>query len=166
MGALERIAASGLVPVVRIERAADAPALARTLAAAGLPCIEITFRTDAAADAIRAIRAEAPDVLVGAGTVVSVDQLERALDAGASFIASPGLQADVVQICQARSAPVLPGVYTPTEIMRAMDLGLSVMKLFPASSAGGPAYLQALAGPFPTRQLSPSSTAPLMERWR
>jgi 2-dehydro-3-deoxyphosphogluconate aldolase/(4S)-4-hydroxy-2-oxoglutarate aldolase len=154
--ALERIAASGLVPVVRIERAPDAPELARTLAAAGLPCIEITFRTDAAADAIRAIRAEVPDVLVGAGTVVSVDQLERALDAGAGFVVSPGLQADVVRACLARSVPILPGVYTPTEIIAALDLGVSVLKLFPASSAGGPAYLKALAGPFPAVRFVPT----------
>jgi 2-dehydro-3-deoxyphosphogluconate aldolase/(4S)-4-hydroxy-2-oxoglutarate aldolase len=156
MSVLERIAASGLVPVVRIERADDAPELARTLAAAGLPCLEITFRTDAAGEAIRAVRREVPDVLVGAGTVVSVDQLERALDAGATFVVSPGLQADVVRRCQARAIPILPGVYTPSEIIAAMDLGVSVLKLFPASCAGGPAYLRALAGPFPTIRFMPT----------
>lgn len=153
---IDRIGASGLVPVVRIERAEDAPELARTLSVAGLPCIEITFRTDVAAESIRAIRAEVPDVLVGAGTVVSVDQLDRAIDAGASFIVSPGLQADVVRACLERSVPILPGVYTPTEIIKAMDLGLSVVKLFPASSAGGPAYLRALGGPFPQMRFVPT----------
>jgi len=153
---LERIAASGLVPVVRIDRAADAPDLARTLAGADLACIEITFRTVAAEDAIRAIRAEVPEVLVGAGTVVTLDQLDRALEAGAGFIVSPGLQADIVRVCQARSVPVVPGVYTPTEILAAVDLGLSVVKLFPASSAGGPAYLRALAGPFPSVSFVPT----------
>jgi 2-dehydro-3-deoxyphosphogluconate aldolase/(4S)-4-hydroxy-2-oxoglutarate aldolase len=156
VAAIDRIAATGLVPVVRIERAEDAPELARTLAAAGLPCIEITFRSDAAEDAIRAIRAEVPEVLLGAGTVVSVDQLNRALDAGASFVVSPGFQADVVRACLDRSVPVLPGVYTPTEIIQAMDLGLSVVKLFPASSAGGTAYLRALAGPFPQMRFVPT----------
>ncbi len=156
MTVLEQIAASGLVPVVRIERAADAPELARTLAGADLACIEITFRTDAAVDAIRAIRAEVPDVLVGAGTIVTLDQLDRALEAGALFIVSPGLQADVVRRCQARSVPVLPGVYTPTEILAAVDLGVSVAKLFPASAAGGPAYLRALAGPFPSVSFVPT----------
>lgn len=156
MSVIDRIAATGLVPVVRIERAEDAPELARALAAAGLPCIEITFRTDVAAASIRAIREQVPDALVGAGTVVSVEQLERALDAGAAFIVSPGLPEAVVRECLERSVPVLPGVYTPTEIIRAMDLGLSVLKLFPASSAGGPAYLKALAGPFPSMRFVPT----------
>ncbi len=153
---LEQIAASGLVPVVRIERAADAPELARTLAGADLACIEITFRTDAAVDAIRAIRAEVPEVLVGAGTVVTLDQLDRALEAEAQFIVSPGLQAAIVHGCQARHVPILPGVYTPTEILAAVDHGVSVVKLFPASAAGGPAYLRALAGPFPSVSFVPT----------
>ena len=156
MTALERITASGVVPVVRIERADDAAQLARTLAAAGLPCIEITFRSGAAVDAIRAIAGEVPEVLVGAGTVVSLDQLDRALAAGARFIVSPGLQPDVVRACLARDIPILAGVYTPTEILVAMDLGLSAVKLFPASSAGGPAYLRALAGPFPGMRFVPT----------
>jgi 2-dehydro-3-deoxyphosphogluconate aldolase / (4S)-4-hydroxy-2-oxoglutarate aldolase len=156
MTALEQIGAVGIVPVVQIERAQDAGQLARTLAGAGLPCIEITLRSAAAADAIRAICAEVPDVLVGAGTVVSVRQLDLALAAGASFIVSPGLQPEVVRACQARNIPILPGVYTPTEIIQAMDLGLWAVKLFPASSAGGPAYLQALAGPFPAMRFVPT----------
>jgi 2-dehydro-3-deoxyphosphogluconate aldolase/(4S)-4-hydroxy-2-oxoglutarate aldolase len=156
MAVIDQIAAVGLVPVVRIERAEDAPELARTLADAGLPCIEITFRSDAAEDAIRAIRAEVPEVLLGAGTVVSVAQLMRALDAGASYVVSPGFQPDVVRACLVRSIPVLPGVYTPTEVIQAMDMGLSVVKLFPASSAGGTAYLRALAGPFPQMRFVPT----------
>jgi 2-dehydro-3-deoxyphosphogluconate aldolase/(4S)-4-hydroxy-2-oxoglutarate aldolase len=153
---LEQIAASGVVPVVRIERAPDAAELARTLAGADLACIEITFRTDAAVDAIRAIRAGVPEVLVGAGTITTLDQVDRALEAGAAFIVSPGLQADVVRSCLAQSVPVLAGVYTPTEILTAVDLGLSVVKLFPASSAGGPAYLRTLAGPFPAVSFVPT----------
>jgi len=156
LAALERIAASGVLPVVRIERAQDAPALARTLVEAGLACIEITFRSDAAVDAIRAISADVPDALVGAGTVVSVEQLERALAAGATFVVSPGLQPEVVRACLDRNVPILPGVYTPTEVIQAMDLGLSAVKLFPASAAGGPAYLRALAGPFPGMRFVPT----------
>jgi 2-dehydro-3-deoxyphosphogluconate aldolase / (4S)-4-hydroxy-2-oxoglutarate aldolase len=152
----ERIAASGLLPVVRIDRAEDAVELALSLAAAGLPCIEITFRTVAAADAIRAIRVAVPHVLVGAGTIVSLDQLDRALDAGAAFIVSPGLQRGVVEACLGRSVPVLPGVYTPSEVIAGLDLGLSTLKLFPASSAGGPDYLRALAGPFPGVRFIPT----------
>jgi 2-dehydro-3-deoxyphosphogluconate aldolase/(4S)-4-hydroxy-2-oxoglutarate aldolase len=152
----ERIAASGIVPVVRIERAEDGPELARTLSGAGIGCIEITFRSDAAADAIRAIRAAVPEVLVGAGTVVSLAQLEIALAAGAMFVVSPGLQGDVVRACQERGSPILPGVFTPTDVIQAMDLGLSAVKLFPASTAGGPAYLRALAGPFPAMQFVPT----------
>lgn len=156
MTALERIETSGLVPVVRIEDARDAPELARTLAGAGLPCIEITFRSDAAEAAIRAVLDEVPEVLVGAGTVLSLTQLERALAAGAMFIVSPGLQVEVVQACLDRGVPVLPGILTPTELIRAMDLGLTVVKLFPAASAGGPAYLRALGGPFPTVRFVPT----------
>ena len=156
MSTLERIADSGLVPVVRIEHAEDAPALARTLSSAGLPCIEITFRSAAAADAIRAIQAEVPEMLVGAGTVVSLAQLDLALAAGAMFVVSPGLQVEVVRACQANGTAVIPGVFTPTEVIGAMDLGLSLVKLFPASSAGGPAYLRALAGPFPAMRFVPT----------
>lgn len=156
MSVLDQIAASGIVPVVRIERAEDAPTLARMLVGAGIGCIEITFRSDAAVDAIRTIRAEVPEILVGAGTVVSLDQLERALAAGASFVVSPGLQPVVVRACIAADVAVLPGVYTPTELIQAIDLGLSAVKLFPAASAGGPAYLRALAGPFPAMHFVPT----------
>ena len=105
---------------------------------------------------IRAIRTEVPDVLVGAGTVISRAQLDEALAAGAEFIVSPGLQVDVVRACQGGGTPVLPGVFTPTEVIQAMDLGLSVVKLFPASSAGGPAYLRTLGGPFPELRFVPT----------
>lgn len=156
MSAFERIAACGVVPVARIDRAADAPTLAGILAGAGLTCIEVTFRTEAAADAIAAIRAADPDMLVGAGTVVSMDQLDRAIEAGAAFVVSPGFQPDVVRACSERGLPVFPGVFTPSEILQALDAGLSALKLFPASSAGGPAYLRVLAGPFPTVRFMPT----------
>ena len=156
VGVVGQIAASGLVSVVRIEHPEDAPDLARTLIDAGLPCIEITFRSDAAEDAIGAIREAVPDAVVGAGTIVSLAQLERALAAGATFIVSPGLHEGVIGACMELDIPVLPGVLTPTELMRAVDLGLSAVKLFPAASFGGPAYLRALAGPFPTIRFVPT----------
>ncbi|HEY2888276.1 MAG TPA: bifunctional 4-hydroxy-2-oxoglutarate aldolase/2-dehydro-3-deoxy-phosphogluconate aldolase [Candidatus Limnocylindrales bacterium] len=153
---LDRIASCGVVPVIRIERPDDAPDLARALAGAGLTCLEITFRTGAAAEAIAAVRATQPDVLVGAGTVLSMAQLDQASEAGASFIVSPGFQPDVVQACIERGTPVLPGVLTPSEILAALDLGLTQLKLFPAASAGGPAYLRTLAGPFPDVRFMPT----------
>jgi 2-dehydro-3-deoxyphosphogluconate aldolase / (4S)-4-hydroxy-2-oxoglutarate aldolase len=156
VAAYERIAASGVVPVIRVERAEDAPALARALAGAGLSCLEITFRTDAAADAIAAIRSTDPDVLVGAGTVLSTDQVDRAIDAGAAFVVSPGFQPAVVRACLDRGLPIFPGVLTPSEVIQALDAGLTALKLFPAASAGGPAYLRALAGPFPTARFMPT----------
>ena len=156
MSAFEQMAACGVVPVVRIARAKDAPTLVGILARAGLTCVEVTFRTDAAADAIAAIRSEAPDVLVGAGTVVSMDQLDQACEVGAAFIVSPGFQPAVVRACFERGVPIFPGVLTPSEILQALDAGLSALKLFPAASAGGPAYLRTLAGPFPTVRFMPT----------
>ena len=156
MAALDRIAACGVVPVIRVERRDDAPALAQALAGAGLTCLEITFRTDAAADAIAAIRATDLDVLVGAGTVLSLAQLDRAIGAGAGFIVSPGFQPDVVRASLERGIPIVPGVFSPSDILAAVDLGLSELKLFPAAAAGGPAYLRALAGPFPDVRFMPT----------
>jgi 2-dehydro-3-deoxyphosphogluconate aldolase/(4S)-4-hydroxy-2-oxoglutarate aldolase len=156
VSALERIATAGVVPVIRIERPEDAPALAATLVGAGLDCLEITFRTEAAAEAIAAIRSTDLDVLVGAGTVTSIDQLDAASEAGASFIVSPGFQPAVVRACLDRGLPILPGVFTPSEVIQALEVGLTALKLFPAASAGGPAYLRSLAGPFPTIGFMPT----------
>ena len=166
MTALERIGTSGLVPVVRIEDARDAPELARTLAGAGLPCIEITFRSDAAEAAIRAVLDEVPDVLVGAGTVLSLTQLERALAAGAKFIVSPGLQVEVVQACLDRGVPVLPGILTPTELIRAMDLGLTVVKLFPGGVRGWPGLSAGARRPVPDRSGSCRPAGSMRPNWQ
>ena len=150
-----RLAALRLIPVVAIDEAEKAASLAAALVAGGLPCAEITFRTDAAVDAIARI-ALLGQVLVGAGTVLTVEQAERATSAGASFIVSPGLDAQVVEWCRERAVPVFPGVATPTELMRAVALGLDVVKLFPAEALGGMKTMQALAGPFPAVKFIPT----------
>jgi len=154
-----------LVPVVTIDAAADAAGLAGALAAGGLPIAEITFRTDAAAEAIGAIRAARPDVLVGAGTVLDAATVDRALDAGAEFIVAPGLNTSMVQRCLERGVAVVPGVATPTDIEAALALGLRLLKFFPAEALGGPAYLSAMSAPYrglrfmPTGGINPGNLA-------
>jgi 2-dehydro-3-deoxyphosphogluconate aldolase/(4S)-4-hydroxy-2-oxoglutarate aldolase len=143
-----RLRGLGVVPVVQIDDAADAVGLGRALAAGGLPVAEITFRTDAAADAIARLRGECPDVLVGAGTVLSTDTVDRAVAAGASFIVTPGLNPGVVEHCRARGIPVVPGVNSPTQVEQALGLGLSLLKFFPAVPSGGLPMLRALGGPY------------------
>jgi 2-dehydro-3-deoxyphosphogluconate aldolase/(4S)-4-hydroxy-2-oxoglutarate aldolase len=138
----------GVVPVVKIERAGDAIGLGQALLEGGLPCAEITFRTAAAEEAIRRIASELPDVLVGAGTVLSQDQAEKAVAAGARFIVSPGFDPKVVDWCLEHSIPVTPGVATPTEINLALDKGLHILKFFPAQALGGVATLKAIGAPY------------------
>jgi 2-dehydro-3-deoxyphosphogluconate aldolase/(4S)-4-hydroxy-2-oxoglutarate aldolase len=152
---LERIGAAGVVPVVVLERADDAAALGAELARGGLPCVEVTLRTPAAMAAIERLAGE-PALLVGAGTVLEPAQVDRAVEAGAGFIVSPGLDVAVVRRCRALGVPVLPGVATPTEAMSAMAEGLDVVKLFPAGPLGGLAMAAALAGPFPHLRLVPT----------
>lgn len=138
----------GIVPVVVIEDAKDAVPLAKALCEGGLPAAEITFRTAAAKDSIAAIRSAYPEMIVGAGTVLTTVQADDAIDAGAQFIVSPGLDEEVVRHCQARGVPMLPGCATPSEVERAMALGLSEVKFFPAEQAGGLAMIKAMAAPF------------------
>jgi len=145
---LELIGRLGIVPVVRLEQPPEGIALARALLAGGLPCAEITFRTQAAAEAIRQMTAAVPDVLVGAGTVVSVDQARQAVEAGAKFIVSPGFSPKVVEWCLQARVPILPGVATPSDILQALEHGLMILKFFPAESLGGIAMLEAIAAPF------------------
>jgi 2-dehydro-3-deoxyphosphogluconate aldolase/(4S)-4-hydroxy-2-oxoglutarate aldolase len=137
-----------IIPVVEIPRAEDAVPLARTLAEGGLACAEITFRTAAAAAAIAAIREALPGFTVGAGTVLSVRQAEEAVAAGAGFLVSPGIDEAVVAFARESGVPLLPGVCTPSEIMRALAQGVDVLKFFPAEAAGGLDYLKAVAAPF------------------
>lgn len=145
---LEKIKKMGVVPVVAIEDAADATKLGNALIAGGLPCAEITFRTAAAPEAIRLMAAECPDVLVGAGTVLTAEQAETAVANGAKFIVTPGFDAAVVDWCIANEVPITPGVMTPTEINMGLNKGLSVMKFFPAEAAGGLKMLKAIGGPY------------------
>ncbi|HMK93043.1 MAG TPA: bifunctional 4-hydroxy-2-oxoglutarate aldolase/2-dehydro-3-deoxy-phosphogluconate aldolase [Thermoleophilia bacterium] len=145
-----------VVPVVEIPSAADAVPLARALARGGLPCAEITFRTEWAAEAIAAIAAEVPEVTVGAGTVLSVDQAERALAAGARFLVAPGFDPAVVDFAAAAGVPMLPGVCTATEIALALARGVSLLKFFPAEAAGGVAYLKAVAAPYRQARFVPT----------
>jgi 2-dehydro-3-deoxyphosphogluconate aldolase / (4S)-4-hydroxy-2-oxoglutarate aldolase len=149
------LAAVRLIPVVTIQDAAQAEPLAGALKAGGLPCAEVTLRTDAAEEAIR-IMSQDPDMLVGAGTVLSENQAERAIAAGSGFIVTPGFSGKVVRACQDRSVPVIPGAVTATEIGTALDGGVRVVKFFPAATMGGPAALRALAGPFPMVRFVPT----------
>jgi 2-dehydro-3-deoxyphosphogluconate aldolase/(4S)-4-hydroxy-2-oxoglutarate aldolase len=144
-----------LLPVVVIDDAAAAEPLGAALKAGGLPLAEVTFRTPAAEEALRRLSAD-PELLVGAGTVLRPEQVERAVDAGAKFIVSPGLSASVVQRAQALGVPVFPGVATPTEIAAALDLGLSTLKLFPAESLGGVSTVNALSAPFTSVRFIPT----------
>lgn len=135
------------MPVVVLERATDASNLADALVSGGLPVAEVTFRTDAAEESIRAMSARG-DIIVGAGTVLTVEQVDRAVDAGAQFLVSPGTNSRVIKRSQELGIPILPGAVTATEIQAVLDLGLDVVKFFPASTSGGAAAIAALAAPF------------------
>ena len=138
----------GIIPVVVIDRAESALDLGEALVRGGLPCAEITFRTEAAAESIQRLSREQPEILLGAGTVLSEDQARRAQDAGAQFIVSPGLNMQVVDFCRDQGIAVFPGVCTPTEIDAARNRGLKVVKFFPAEPIGGLTYLKAIAAPY------------------
>ena len=152
---LETIQNIRVVPVVAMQDAGDAGRLAQALIDGNLPCVEVTFRTAAAEDSMRAL-AQRGDILVGAGTVLTVDQVKRALNAGAQFIVSPGMHAKVVQYCLEHDITVTPGICTPSDIMLALDFGLSVVKFFPAEAFGGLNTLKALGAPFTTVKFIPT----------
>ena len=158
MEALERLAACGVVPVVVLENAADAVPTAKAMLAGGIDTMEITFRTAAAADSIRAVAAEVPDMFVGAGTVITLEQAKLAVECGAKFIVAPGFNEEVVAWCVENNIPVTPGCVTPTEIMMGMKAGLKVVKFFPANVYGGQKAIKALGGPFTTKALSGGGT--------
>lgn len=145
---LEQIRLVGLVPVIAIESADDAEPLARALIEGGLPCAEVTFRTAAAQESIRRIARSSPEMLLGAGTVLTVDQVKAAVDCGARYIVSPGLNPKVVEYCTGKGIAITPGVSSPTDVEAALGLGLDVVKFFPAEPAGGLPFLKALAGPY------------------
>ena len=135
----------GIVPVVVLDDAKDALPLGRALCEGGLPCAEVTFRTAAAADTIATMSKEFPDMLVGAGTVLTTEQVDRAIAAGAKFIVSPGFDPVVVKYCIEKKIPVTPGTQTASEMLQAMSLGLKVVKFFPAENSGGLASIKAIA---------------------
>jgi len=137
-----------IVPVIVIDSPEDAVPLARALAAGGLPCAEITFRTPRAGEALRRITAEAPELFVGAGTVLTPEQAREARAAGAQFMVAPGFNPRVVDYCLGRGMPVYPGVCTPTELEAALEKGLTTVKFFPAEPSGGLAFLKAMAAPY------------------
>lgn len=145
---VSQLSALRVLPVLVIPEVAQAIPLADALTRGGLPVAEVTLRTPSAMESIRRISAERPDVTIGAGTVLNEQQAAEAIDAGAQFVVSPGLNPAVVTYCQSRSIAVFPGVVTPTEIEAAMRLGLTVLKFFPAEPAGGLRYLQAVCGPY------------------
>ena len=148
MKVLDRLHGCGVVPVVVLDDVKDAVATAKALLAGGVDVMEITFRTAAAADSIKAVAENCPDMLVGAGTVITLDQCKKAVECGAKFIVSPGFDEEVVRWYVERSVPITPGCVTPSEIMAAMKLGLTVVKFFPAGVYGGLSAMKALLGPF------------------
>ena len=153
---LEQISRIGIVPVVKIDRVEDAVPLAAALCNGGLPCAEVTFRTEAAAGAIAAIRKAFPEMLLGAGTVLTTKQVDEAMDAGATFIVSPGLNPEVVKYCVDNKIPVTPGCSNPSDIEIAISLGLDVVKFFPAEAAGGLAMIKAMSAPYVNMKFMPT----------
>ena len=156
MDVLKRLAGAGVVPVVVLDDAKDAVPTANALVAGGIDVMEITFRTAAARDSIAAVAASCPDMLVGAGTVITLDQCKAAVEAGAKFIVAPGFDAEVVKWCVDNGVAVTPGCVTPTEITAAMKLGLKVVKFFPANVYGGLNAMKALSGPFGSIKFIPT----------
>jgi 2-dehydro-3-deoxyphosphogluconate aldolase/(4S)-4-hydroxy-2-oxoglutarate aldolase len=153
---LDRIEAARLLPVVVVDQASEAVPLAKALVAGGLPVAEVTFRTDAAAEAIRRIVSEVPDALVGAGTVLTPEQVRAARSAGATFLVTPGFNPAVVAAAADEGLPIVPGVNNPTGVEQAMAAGLSAVKFFPAEPTGGVPFLKALMGPYRTMRFVPT----------
>lgn len=153
---LEQISKIGIVPVVKIDRAEDALPLAKALCAGGLPCAEVTFRTDAAAEAIKIMTDNFPNMCVGAGTVLNAAQVDAAVEAGAKFIVSPGLNPNTVKYCIEKGVPITPGTSSPSDIEAAIELGLDVVKFFPAEQSGGLAKIKAMAAPYVNMKFMPT----------
>ncbi len=160
---VEELSKIGIVPVIALDDAKDAEPLAKALIEGGLPCAEVTFRTAAAEESIRIMAEKFPELVVGAGTVLTPEQADRAMNAGAKFIVSPGLNPKVVKHCLDKGYPIVPGTSNPSDVETAIELGLDVVKFFPAEANGGVKALQAIAGPFsqvrfcPTGGISPAN---------
>ena len=153
---LEEISKIGIVPVIALNNVEDAAPLAKALIDGGLPCAEVTFRTEAAEESIRIMAEQFPEMLVGAGTVLTTEQVDRAVDAGAKFIVSPGLNPKVVSYCVEKEIPVTPGCSNPSDVETAIELGLEVVKFFPAEAAGGLNMIKAMAGPYTKMKFMPT----------
>ena len=160
MSLTDRLRHLRLIPVITLNQAEQAVALGQTLLAAGLPCAEITFRTPAAAEAIRLLRAAFPDLLIGAGTVLTSSQVDAAMAAGADFIVSPGLNPTTVRYCQQQGIPIIPGINNPSQVEQALELGLSTLKFFPAEASGGIAMLKALSAVYPVQFMPTGGISP------
>lgn len=152
----EKLQALKIIPVIAIDRAEDILPLGAALAGNGLPVAEITFRSTAAVEAIQLLRSAQPDMLIGAGTVLTREQVFAAKAAGASFIVSPGFNPDTVQACQEANIPIIPGVNNPTAIEAALAMGLTTLKFFPAEASGGVAMIKALLAPYNQIKLMPT----------
>ena len=148
MNIFDKLSLAGLVPVIKVQDALDAVPLCRALRDGGLPVAEITFRTAAAEDAILSVHKELPDVMLGAGTVLTVDQVDRAVAAGATYIVSPGFNPKVVAHCQSVGVPILPGCSSPTDIEMALEVGIDTVKFFPAEAVGGLKAIKAMSAPY------------------
>ncbi len=145
---LEQFKKIGIIPVVVLDDAKDAKPLGQALMEGGLPCAEVTFRTEAAEESIRIMTKEFPDMLVGAGTVLTTEQVDRAVAAGAKFIVSPGINPKIVDYCVKKNIPITPGTCNPSNVETALEFGLDVVKFFPAEPAGGLKYIKAIAAPY------------------
>ena len=145
-----------VVPVVVLDDAEDAAPLAEALVKGGIPCAEVTFRTEAAEESIRIMSEKYPEMLVGAGTVQTTEQVDRAVAAGAKFIVSPGFDPEIVDYCMEKNIPVFPGCVSPSEVAQAVKRGLKVVKFFPAEQAGGLAMLKAMAAPYTMLKFMPT----------
>ena len=156
MDILNEISNIGIVPVIALENAEQAVPLAKALIDGGLPCAEVTFRTAAAEESIRQMTRHFPDMLVGAGTILTAEQADKAVAAGAKFIVSPGLNEEVVRHCQKIGVHIIPGVATPSEVEKALSLGLTTLKFFPAEAAGGLAMIKAMSAPYSQVKFMPT----------
>ena len=153
---LKKLGQFGVVPVVVLNDVKDAKPLAKALCDGGLACAEVTFRTDAAEESIRIMTEAYPEMVVGAGTILTTEQADRAIAAGASFIVTPGFDAEIVKHCIAKNIPITPGVVTPSELAQAYALGLRIVKFFPAEPSGGLPMIKALAAPYYMMQFMPT----------
>ena len=152
----ERFEDFGVVPVVVLDDVKDALPLAKALTEGGLPCAEITFRTEAAEESIKVMAEAYPDMVVGAGTVLTIEQVNAAVKAGAKFIVSPGFDPEIVDYCLEKEIPIFPGCVTPSEVAQAVKRGLKVVKFFPAEPAGGVAMIKAMAAPYHQLRFMPT----------